>query len=45
VDRIVNAKAHDAEADTAQWEHEIDLLLYKLYGVTDAEVELVEREV
>ena len=41
VDRILEAKAADASADTGAEEAEIDRLVYQLYGLTAAEVEAV----
>ena len=41
VDRIIEAKASDASADTGAEEAEIDQLVYELYGLTAAEVEAV----
>ena len=38
VDRILEAKAADASADTGAEEAEIDRLVYELYGLTGAEV-------
>ena len=42
VDGILSAKAADAEADTTALEEEIDRLVYKLYGLTDEEIAVVE---
>ena len=44
VDRILKAKAADANADTSEIEEEIDWLVYDLYGLTNAEVAVVEGE-
>ena len=41
-DRILQAKAADPAADTAEWEAEIDRLIYALYGLTEEEVAEVE---
>jgi len=43
VDHIVSAKQRDAEADTTALEREIDRLVYDLYGLTPAEIKLVEE--
>ncbi len=43
VDRIIEAKAADAEADTEEWERAIDRLVYDLYGLTPEEDTAVER--
>ena len=42
VDRILEAKAADAEADTSEWERAIDVLVYALYALTPAETAAVE---
>jgi Eco57I restriction-modification methylase/TaqI-like C-terminal specificity domain len=42
VDRILAAKQRDAGADVSAWEREIDHLVYALYGLTPAEIEIVE---
>ena len=44
VDRILKAKAADPDADTSEIEEEIDWLVYDLYGLTNAEVAVVEGE-
>ena len=44
VDRILKAKAADPDADTSEIEEEIDCLVYDLYGLTNVEVAVVERE-
>ena len=46
VDFILAAKKKDPSADTSKQEAEIDKLVYKLYGLTDEEIAIVEgREV
>jgi hypothetical protein len=42
VDRILAAKQRDPEADVSALEWEIDQLVYALYGLTPAEIKLVE---
>ena len=42
VNQIIIAKATDPTADTAAAEAEIDRLVYALYGLTDAEIAIVE---
>ncbi len=42
VDRILAAKKADPVADTSGLEAEIDQLVYKLYGLTDEEIAVVE---
>lgn len=41
-DRILAAKARDAAADVSGLEREIDQLVYALYGLTPAEIQIVE---
>ena len=43
VDRILEAKAADPDADTAPLEWEIDRLVYDLYGLTEEEDTAVKR--
>ena len=40
--RILSLKKKNPTADTDKLEREIDLLVYKLYGLTDEEVNIVE---
>ena len=42
VDKILEAKKADASADTSSLEKEIDLLVYKLYNLSEKEIEIVE---
>ncbi len=42
VDQILTAKRVNPRADTSAWERQIDEWVYKLYGLTVAEVALVE---
>jgi len=42
VDKILAAKKKNPAADTSAEEHEIDLLVYKLYGLTEEEIAIVE---
>ena len=44
VDKILDAKKTNHAADTSEWEKEIDLLVYKLYELTEEEIAIVERE-
>lgn len=44
VDKILNAKSEDAEADTNKLEKQIDELVYKLYDLTYEEVKVVDPE-
>lgn len=43
VDQILTAKREDPEADTTKLESEIDQMVYKLYGLTDEEIRVVEE--
>ena len=45
VDRILAAKATDPVADTAALERKIDCIVYKLYGLTDEEIMIVEKAI
>lgn len=40
--RILAARKADFSADTSKWEQEIDSIVYKLYGLTPAEIAVVE---
>ena len=42
VDKILAAKKSDPQADTSAWEREIDLMVYRLYGLTYDEVLVVD---
>lgn len=42
VNQILEAKQENPQADTAEWENEIDQLVYQLYGLTDEEIAIVE---
>lgn len=42
VDRILSAKKANPQADTTAEEHEIDRLVYALYGLTEEEIAIVE---
>ena len=44
VDKVIAAKRADSQADTSEWESEIDRRVYALYGLTTAEIRLVEGE-
>ncbi|MBK9336930.1 MAG: hypothetical protein IPM98_10215 [Lewinellaceae bacterium] len=41
-DRILSAKRADPQADTSALEAEVDVLVYGLYGLTEAEIAVVE---
>jgi adenine-specific DNA-methyltransferase len=42
VDQILSAKKQNPEADTSQLEIKIDQLVYKLYNLTEDEIEIIE---
>lgn len=42
VDMVMATKKKDSNADTSALESEIDQLVYKLYGLTDDEIAIVE---
>jgi hypothetical protein len=44
VRQILAAKKRDPEADTNELEREIDQMMYKLYGLTEGEIRIVEGE-
>jgi len=43
VDKILAAKRENPQADVTAWELEIDQLVYKLYGLTEEEIKIVEE--
>ena len=43
VDNILAVKKENHAADTIEWEKEIDVLVYKLYELTEEEIAIVER--
>lgn len=42
VDKILSTKSHSLQADISSLEREIDRLVYKIYGLTDEEIKIVE---
>ena len=44
VERILAAKKVDLATNTQPWEQEIDTLVYQLYGLTEEEIKVVERQ-
>ncbi len=42
VDKIITAKKENPQADTSELEKEIDELVYKLYGLTEEEIRIIE---
>ncbi len=45
VNQILTLKKADPEADTSALETEIDQMVYKLYGLTKEEINIVEESV
>ncbi|MCH8290317.1 Eco57I restriction-modification methylase domain-containing protein [Candidatus Poribacteria bacterium] len=43
VDQIIDAKRYDPDADVTDLEHDIDQLVYELYGLTSEEIAIVEE--
>lgn len=43
VDKILAVKKENPQADTSQWEREIDGLVYQLYDLTEEEINIVEN--
>ncbi len=41
--RVFAAKRADAAAEVSVWEREIDERVYRLYGLTAAEIKMVEE--
>jgi len=42
VDQILSVKKQNPEADTSQLEKQIDQMVYKLYGLTEEEIKIIE---
>jgi hypothetical protein len=42
VDKILAAKKENPQADTSEWEREIDEIVYKLYDLTNEEIKIIE---
>ena len=40
---VLSKKAKDKQADTSKLEHQIDLLVYKLYGLNQEEQQVIEK--
>lgn len=43
VDKVLKAKQSDSEADTLNWEKQIDQIVYELYGLNSEEIKIVEE--
>lgn len=43
VDQILTSKQKDPRVDTSALEKQIDQLVYKLYGLTEEEIKIVEN--
>ncbi len=44
VDKIIIAREKDPQANTDQWEKEIDKVIYDLYDLTEDEIKLIEQQ-
>ena len=44
VDKILESKAKDSNTNTSELESKIDSLVYKLYGLSDDEINLIESK-
>ena len=44
VDQILNIKKDNPQADTSDLEHQIDHLVYQLYGLTEEEIAIIEEK-
>lgn len=44
VDKILEAKKENPEADTSKWEKQIDLMVYHLYNLTYEEAKIIDAE-
>ncbi|MFM6248805.1 MAG: TaqI-like C-terminal specificity domain-containing protein, partial [Dolichospermum sp.] len=45
VTKILEIKCQDPKADTTKLEREIDEIVYKLYGLTEEEIQIIEDSV
>jgi hypothetical protein len=43
VDKILQAKKDNPQADISETEKEIDILVYELYGLTEEEIDIIEK--
>ena len=43
ITQILTAKKNDPKADTSVFEKEIDQMVYELYGLTEEEIEIIEK--
>lgn len=44
VDKILSAKKSNPQADTSNWEREIDRLVYQLFDLTEEEIRIIENK-
>ncbi len=44
VDKILEAKRSNPQANTTNWEKKIDKRVYKLYGLTEEEIKIIENK-
>jgi len=45
VDEITKTKKNNHQADTTKFEHEIDMLVYKLYELSEEEISYIEKNI
>ena len=45
VDKIIEIKKNDPEYDIAIYEKQIDQLVYKIYGLDEEEIKIVEESI
>jgi hypothetical protein len=45
VDTILQLKSGNNNADTSSLENEINVIVYDLYGLTDAEIKVIEQSI
>jgi len=43
VEQVLESKAKDSNADTSELESKIDSLVYRLYNLTDEEIQIIEK--
>ena len=45
VDEIIALKKTNPNHDTSSLERQIDVIVYKIYGLTDAEIKIIEQSI
>jgi len=43
IEKIIKTKSSDAEADTTEFENNLDKMIYELYELTDEEIKIIEN--